>query len=114
MASGIAYAINGREVMSPDEEVWSPIVVGTGLDGTQRRSPYWQLEWRKTVVDSCWLDWLEYDNQALENLTTRPPDKLDEHETYTDVLCQSVTMRHRRAVGNEVVAVFVVNLNSAL
>ena len=102
------FQINGVEVTAPDEEVWSPQVIGTDLNGEQNRSPYWRLEWRKTVSDQCRLDWNDYDNTRLESLTTRPPHILDEFETYTNVVCQSVTMRHRRSVGNEVVATFLV------
>lgn len=102
------YRINGVEVTSPDEEVWSPQVIGVDLNGEQNRSPYQGLEWRKTVSDQCRLDWDEYDNTRLESLTTRPPHTLDEFETYIDVVCQSVTMRHRRSVGNEIVASFLV------
>lgn len=108
MAEGIYYRINGQEVTAPDEEVWSPIVIGTSLAGEQKRSPYWRLEWRKTVADVCRLDWFDYDNTTLESLTTRPPKLLDQHETYTDAICQSVGFRQRRGVGNELVAVFLV------
>lgn len=106
---GVAYAINGIRVTAPDEEVWTPIVMGIGLRGQQKRSTYWQLEWRKTVGNSCYLDWMDYDNSVLTSLVTRPQNRLDEFETYTDVICQSVTFRHRRGMANEIVATFLVN-----
>ena len=109
MPVGIVYSINGNSVQAPDEEVWGNIVMGTSLTGRQKRSPYRQLEWRKVITDACRLDWFDYDNTTLASLTTRPYNKLDEHATYTDVICQSVTMRQRRSVGNEMVAVFLVN-----
>ena len=105
---GIFYAINGREVTAPDEEVWTPISVGLSLTGRQKRSPYRRLEWRKTVADCGRLDWLAYDNTTLTSLITRPPDELDGFEEYTDVVCQSVSFRHKRSVGSEIVAVFLV------
>ena len=112
---GIAYAINDLQVMPPDEEVWSPIAVGVALTARQKRSPYQQLEWRRQVVDACDLDgsgrdWFLYDNTTLTSLTARQPGKLDERRTYTDAICQSVGFRARRGVGNEVVAVFLVNV----
>ena len=104
----VYYNINGTGVTSPDEEVWTPISPGTALSGLQKRSPYWQLEWRKTVAGPCHLDWFDYDNTTLTSLATRPPGLLDETVEYTDAICQSVTMRHRMGVGNEIVAVFLV------
>ncbi len=105
---GVWYKINGDGVTTPDEEVWTPIAVGVALTGRQKRSPYWQLEWRKQVADSCDVDWWTYDNTTLSSLWTRPPDKLDETEQYTDAICQSVEMRQRRGFGNEIVATFLV------
>ncbi len=108
MAKGIWYKINGEGVTTPDEEVWTPVVIGTSLSGTQKRSPYWQLEWRKQVADACDVDWWEYDNTTLTSLWTRPPDKLDETVQYTDAICQSIEMRQVRGFGQEVVATFLV------
>ena len=105
---GIVYALNGSEVTSPDEEVWTPITLGVSLTGEQKRSPYWRLEWRKTVADCSRLDWFDYENTVLSSLLCRPPGELDETEEFTDVVCQSVTFRQRRGVGNEVVATFLV------
>lgn len=110
MPRGVIFAINGMKVTSPDEETWAPLTIGTALDGLQRRSPYRQLEWLKQVGDSCDLDWFAYDNTRLDSLTCRPYNKLDEYETYTDVVCESVTFRQRRGVGNEIVASFKVNV----
>ena len=109
MAEWGVFRINGEEVIAPDEEAWSPQVIGTDLAGEQNRSPYQRLEWRKTVADQCMLqDWAEHDNTTLVSLRTRPPLVLDEMETYTRVVCQSVTMRHRRSRASEVVASFLV------
>ena len=104
----VAYAINGTGVTTPDEEVWTPVVVGTSLSGTQKRSPYWQLEWRKQVLDRCDVDWWPYDNTVLTSLWGRPPGKLDETGQYSDAICQSVTMRQVRGFGQEAVATFLV------
>ena len=106
--AGIFYKLNGNGVVSPDEEVWEPIVVGVALTGRQKRSPYWQLEWRRQVVDRCDVDWWDYANTTLTSLWTRPPDKLDETAQYSDAICQSVEMRHTRGLGQEVVATFLV------
>jgi len=104
----VIYSINDTEVTSPDEEVWSPVAIGTALTGRQKRSPYWRLEWHKTVAGPCRLDWFDYDNTTLDSLTTRTPGKLDISEIYTDAVCQSVVFRQRRGVGNEIVATFLV------
>lgn len=109
MPAGNAYAINGTGVTAPDEEVWTEILMGIDLRGQQKRSIYWQLEWRKTVGNSCYLDWMDYDNTVLTGLTTRPRNRLDEFETYTDVICQSVVFRHRHGAASEIVATFLVN-----
>lgn len=105
---GVAYAINGIAVTTPDEEYWTPPVLGFALSGRQKRSPYWSLEWRAQVVGKCEVDWFTYDNTTLTSLTCRPPGTLREVETYTDAICQSVVMRQRLGVGNEVVATFLV------
>ena len=106
---GVWYKINEQEVTPPDEEVWTPIVVGSGLSGKQKRSPYWQLEWHKQVLDSCdAADWWEYNNKTLVSLWTRSPGKLDETEQYTDVICQRVEMRQVRGFGQQAVATFLV------
>lgn len=104
------YAINGERVTAPDEEVWAPIESGVALDGRTFRSPYWQLTWRKTVADSCRLDWFNYDNQHLSSLTTRPPGALASFTTYVNAICQSVSMRQRLGVGNEITATFLVRI----
>lgn len=111
---GIMFAINGVGVTSPDEEVWAHNTMGDDLDGLQKRSAFSRLEWRRTVGERCDLDWFPYDNTMLASLTTRPPGETDTHETYTDVLCKSVTMRHRRSVGSEIVATFLVNLGEVV
>ena len=108
MPAGVLYAINDIEVTTPDEEVWTPIVTGLDLNSLQKRSPYQRLEWRKTVANECYLDWWQFANTVLSSLTCRPPGLLDEFTTYTDVRCQSVTLRQRLSVATEVVATFVV------
>lgn len=110
----VAYAINGMEVTSPDEEVWSPALIGQDLTALQKRSPYYLLEWRQSVAGPRHLDWMEHDNTTLESLTTRTRDKLDHIATFIDVKCQSVVFRHRKGVGNEVVATFLVNIDATL
>jgi len=107
-ARGNVYAINGLIVTTPDEEVWTPHVMGDALTGRQKRSPYRILEWRKQVADRCLLDWFSYDNTTLVSLTATPPGTLDQHETYTDAICQAVNFRKRLSVGNEIVARFLV------
>jgi hypothetical protein len=110
MASGGQhFMINNLVVTTPDEEVWSPILIGDALSGTQRRSPYQILEWRKQVADRCRLDWFDFDNTVLAALVCTPPGETDQHERYTDAICQSVGMRKRHSVANEVVARFMVN-----
>ena len=111
--AGILYAINGAQVLTPDEELWTPIVSGTSLTARQKRSPYRRLEWRRQVTDRCEVngmarDWFGYDNTTLTSLICRPPGRLAEFEEYADAVCQSVTFRQRRGVGTEVVATFLV------
>lgn len=111
MASyGITYAINDTVVTAPDEEVWSESVIGIDLNGLQKRSCYKRLEWRKSVASPCYLDWFDYDNTALTSLTTRPKGVLDTFERYTTAICQEVSFRQRRSVGNEIVATFLVKV----
>ena len=111
---GIVFAINRMEVTPPDEEVWAHNVLGDDLTGIQKRSAYSRLEWRRTVGERCDLDWFPFANTWLTSITTRPPEATDTSEIYTDVLCKSVTMRHRRGVGNEIVATFFVNLGEVV
>jgi len=108
MPKGVKFAINGVVVTAPDEDVPLNIVLGDALAGTECRSPYKVLEWRKQIAGPCHLDWFDYDNQVLTSLTTRSFAHLDEYETYTDAVCKSVTIRNRRSVGNEMVATFLV------
>ena len=108
MPAGVKFAINSVVVAAPDEDVWMNVVLGDALAGTERRSPYKVLEWRKQIAGPCDLDWFDYDNRILDSLTTRSFAHLDEYETYTDAICKSVTIRNRRSVGNEVVATFLV------
>jgi len=105
---GILYAIDGAEVSTPDEEVWFPISSGESLTAAQKRSPYYRLEWRRTVSGPCNLDWFDYDNTTLSSLTCRPPGRLDVFTTYTDAKCQSVVLRQRLNVATEIVATFLV------
>lgn len=105
------FAINGLIVLSPDEEVWSPVVSGESLTGLQKRSPYQQLQWRKAVADSCVMDWFQFDNTTLTSLTTRAPGVLNFWTTYIHVKCQSVTLSHRRGTAAEAVATFLVRVD---
>lgn len=104
------YAINDIEVTAPDEEVWTPIVQGESLTGRQKRSPWYRLEWRRTVGGPCELDWYDFDNLTLSSLSCRPPGILDDFVRITSPapICQSVTLRHRLSVGTEIVATFLV------
>lgn len=111
---GIAYAINRQGVPSPDEEVWAHNVLGDDLTGIQKRSAYSRLEWRRTMGQRCDLDWFDFENTKLSSLTTRPPGSLDTTEIYTDAICKSVTMRHRRGVATEIVATFWVNIGEVV
>ena len=112
MPAGVLYAINGIEVTTPVEEVWTPVSSGVALTGRQKRSPYYYLEWRLQVTDMCYMDWFPFDNTTLTSLTCRPPRALDRFRTYTDAICQSVNFRQRLSVGTEVVATFLVNIES--
>ena len=112
MPAGIVYQINSNDVTAPDEEVWSYISPGTSLRGLQKRSPYQLLQWSKNAADCDRLDWFDYDNTILTTLRTRKPKTLAEYATYTDVICQSVTFRQRRQVGMDMVATFLVNVES--
>jgi hypothetical protein len=103
--------INEVGVVSPDEEKWDPIILGTDLDSLQKRSLYRTLRWSKTVVDRCDLDWWAHDNTVLTSLVCRPPDLLDHWERYTDAVCQSVTMKHAHGLGEQIVATFVVKVD---
>lgn len=105
-----SYAINGALVTTPDEEVWTPLSPGNDLNGLQKRSPFYQLEWRKQVASQCHLDWFTYDNTVLSSLLTRAPGELRDFVKYTTAVCQSVVFRQRRGVGNEVVATFLVRV----
>lgn len=111
MPYGVFYMLNGIGVTSPDEERWSPIVLGDAIDGLQRRSPYMRLEWHLRADGKCGLDWFPYDNTVLTSLTCRPDGELAEHETYTDVFCKSVVGRQNRGVMTEIIAVFLVNVS---
>lgn len=112
MTYGIEYALNANAVTPPDEEAWSNVVVGESLVGDERRSPFRVLEWMKRVAGPCHLDWFDYDNTILSSITTRKPGELVESETYTNVICQSVTFRQIHGVGNEIVARFLVDTTS--
>lgn len=109
---GVFFMINGAGVVSPDTEVWDPISMGAALTGEQKRSHYRHLRWQKTIAEKCDLDWWEYDNVTLTSLTTRPPDELAMSETYSDAICQSVTMRHSHGRGIDVTANFLVNVEN--
>jgi hypothetical protein len=113
------YLINGYEVYAPDEEVWSEIVIGDALSGEQKRSPYRELTWTRQVADDCTLsggnkDWFTYDNTTLASITTRTyKSTLDDFTTYASAVCKSVDVRMRHGVGNQIVAVFWVDVGSA-
>lgn len=110
MPRGQSFMINDLVVTTPDEEVWIPIVVGDALSGTQRRSPYRTLEWRKRVADCGLLDWFDHDNTVLTSLVCTPPEEVDQWQRYTDAICKSVVARKTHTVATEVVATFLVNV----
>ena len=112
MAKRVAYMINDNVVTTPTEEVWTPIVLGIAGTSMQKRSPYWQLEWRLRAADCSRIDWFTYDNTVLTSLTTRPSNKIDTSVRYTDVICQQVTMRQALETGTEVVARFLVYIGA--
>lgn len=116
---GVHYGINGTGVTSPDEENWGNIVVGTDLRALQKRSCYRQLTWTKQVIgpeseDLGEFDWFQFDNTILNEIRTRVPNSLTMSTVYTDARCQSVIMRKRLGVGNQVIATFLVNIHSEL
>lgn len=108
---GVFYMINGAGVTPPDDEVWDPISMGDALTGRQKRSHYRRLRWVKNVAERCDLDWWDHDNTTLVSLVTRPPDETAMSETYTDAICQSVTMRHSHGRGIDVTARFLVKVD---
>ena len=110
MPLGPAYMIDGSPVVAPASERWKTALIGTAIDGTQRRSPYWILEWSRSPTEQCDLEWFVYDNTTLTELVTRAPGVLGEWTAYTDVRCQSVQMRQAMGVGLEMVATFLVNV----
>lgn len=114
MTYGVFFELNKLPVTPPDEEVWVTEVVGTALSGHERRSPYRMLTWTKRTVDCSRIDWFDYDGVTLESITTRGYDQLVEHETYTSALCLGVAFRQREGVGMDIVARFLVNINSAI
>ena len=107
---GSIYMINGNPVTAPDEELWTNIVLGEDLRAQERRSPYQQLQWRKTVAERCDLDWFDYDETELTSITCTPPGEVGIHRTFTlSQRCISVLMRQTRGVAREVVATFLVD-----
>ena len=110
MVKPVWHSINRGATTQPDDVEWFDIPVGSGtsLAGTLRLSPYKFCEWTRQVDDTCGLDWYDYKNTQLSSLTTYPPEKTDEVETYTDAFCLSVGHRTRRGKANEIVARFLV------
>jgi hypothetical protein len=100
--------INGVGVATPDQERWQPNVIGDAVAGTQRRSPYDTLVWRRRVSGPCDLDWLQYDNTILATLVTRPDGELRQHTSYDDVICKSVNLTMTLGVITEITATFLV------
>jgi len=113
MPKGVLYKINGISISAPDEQVWGDIVQGNDLNGLPVISPYKKVEMRQQVGDQCNLDWFDYKGQALTSFTCPPPDELDGYQRYTDAICQTVYFSHRQGVAQQIVAVFLVNTESA-
>ncbi len=107
---GSVYMINGIRVPSPDEEVWSNIVVGDNLDALETRSPYQELTWRRTAGERCDLDWHDFDGLELSSITCTPPGEVGVHRTFTrSQKCKSVVHRNRRGTATEITATFLVD-----
>ena len=114
MHKGVYFQINELSTTAPDGDVWTDNVVGEDLDGLMTRSPMRRLEWRKKIVTGCMSeDWVPHDNTRLDSLTTRAYKKVDQYATYSDALCQSVTLDGKQSLGQSMVAVFLVNVESA-
>jgi len=109
---GARYELNGVKVTPPDEVAWTPPTLGIALTGRQKRSVYWTCEWMKNVGRDCQLDWFDYDNETLTRFICTPPGEVNAHQSYTDAICQQVTGRNRRGNMAEIVATFLVNVNS--
>jgi hypothetical protein len=107
---GSVYEFNGIKVTPPDEEVWAHVVLGENLTAHEVRSPYQQLQWRKTVAERCDLDWWDYEGTDLDSLTCTPPGEVGIHRVFTrSQKLISVVMRAGRGVAREVVATFLVD-----
>lgn len=107
---GDYFRIENQIMSCPISDVWNPNVIGTNLGLLQVRSPYYLLTWTMRYAGPCDLDWYDYDNQVLDSIRTRTPGKLDEWETYTDVICQSVTYSGALNRAENVVATFLVRV----
>lgn len=108
MPKPVWHSINREATTQPDDVQWADVVIGDALSGTERLSPYKYCEWTRQVDDTCGLDWYDHKNTQLQSLTTYPPDKTNEVETYTDAFCKTVTHRTRRGKANEIMARFLV------
>lgn len=107
---GSSYEFNGVKVTAPDEEVWADMVLGEDLTAHEIRSPYVQLQWRKTVAERCDLDWWDYEGMDLDSLTCTPPGEVAVYRVFTrSQKLISVHMRAGRGVAREVVATFLVD-----
>lgn len=108
---GIHFMINGQGVVPPDDVDWTPIVVGEGLDGLERRAHYRTVKWTKRAVPGCDMDWFQFDNTELTSFTCPEPDNSRQSETYTTAICKSVKALQSHGNMQDIQAVFLVKVD---
>ena len=113
MPKGVLFKINGVSISAPDEQAWSDVVQGNDLNALPVISPYKKMQLQQQIGDQCNLDWFDYKGTVLTSITCPPPDELDGYQRYTDAICQTVYFRHRQSIAQEIVAVFLINTESA-
>lgn len=111
MVLGIFFMINGQGVEAPDEIDWTPITLGDGLDGLERRSPFYTVRWTKRAVPGCNMSWFEFDNTELTSLVCPGPDNSRESERYTEAYCKSVKALQTHGSMYDIQAVFLVKVD---
>ena len=109
MTSPFAYMINDLVIMSPDSYTWTPRVLGTTHTNIQVRSPYWDLQFHKSIHRHMDLGWLPYDNTTLLSLTVPAHDDQRQLNRYTEATCVSVEVTYEYGIPSGITANFVVN-----